>query len=162
MVKERARDLEAQEAPLSEVVVDGPDAVAPDIEEVDPATKEPVVGADSIMPPLPSFSQKNVLSSYVQVTSFKMNDASPRHSVGRPPANRNLFILFDILPLKADDWIRVTLEVCGGRGGGRPTSAQGQAPACSDVSKVIDAANSFATERVEAAGRSLSSSTCSS
>jgi hypothetical protein len=77
MVKERARDLEAQEAPLSEVVVDGPDAVTPDIEEVDPATKEPVVVADSIMPPLPSFSQKNVLSSYVQVTSFKMNDASP-------------------------------------------------------------------------------------
>jgi len=49
---------------------------------------------------------------------------------------------------KADDWIRATLEVCGGRGGGRPTSAQGQAPECSDVSAVIDAANSFATERV--------------
>ena len=51
---------------------------------------------------------------------------------------------------KADDWIRAALEVCGGRGGGRPTSAQGQASECTDVSVVIDAAKSFATEGVEA------------
>merc|ERR1712003_465870 len=46
--------------------------------------------------------------------------------------------------LKADEWIRSTLEVCGGRGGGRPGSAQGQAPLCSDVDAVIAASKSFA------------------
>merc|ERR1712003_433738 len=34
--------------------------------------------------------------------------------------------------LKADEWVRGTLEVCGGRGGGKPGSAQGQAQECSD------------------------------
>ena len=46
--------------------------------------------------------------------------------------------------LKADEWIRSTLEVCGGRGGGRPGNAQGQAPECSDVDAVIAASKSFA------------------
>lgn len=46
--------------------------------------------------------------------------------------------------LKADEWIRATLESCGGRGGGKPGNAQGQAQECSDVNAVIEAANSFA------------------
>lgn len=50
--------------------------------------------------------------------------------------------------LKADEWIRSTLEVCGGRGGGRPSNAQGQAPECSDVEPVIAASKSYAEGKV--------------
>mmetsp|Transcript_4068 Transcript_4068/g.4526 ORF Transcript_4068/g.4526 Transcript_4068/m.4526 type:complete len:1014 (+) Transcript_4068:89-3130(+) len=50
--------------------------------------------------------------------------------------------------LKADEWVRETLEVCGGRGGGKPGSAQGQAPNCSDVDAVMAASKSFAEEKV--------------
>lgn len=53
--------------------------------------------------------------------------------------------------LKANEWIQETLAVCGGRGGGRPTNAQGQAPQCEDVEAVIAASNSFASSKVEAA-----------
>ena len=52
---------------------------------------------------------------------------------------------------KADDWVRATLAVCGGRGGGKPVSAQGQAAECSDIDAVIEAANAFATENAVAA-----------
>ena len=45
--------------------------------------------------------------------------------------------------VKADDWVRKTLEVCGGRGGGKPGNAQGQSKECPDVEAVMDAANSF-------------------
>eukprot|EP00980_Cylindrotheca_fusiformis_P002790 scaffold667_cov117-Cylindrotheca_fusiformis.AAC.7 len=50
--------------------------------------------------------------------------------------------------LKADEWVRSTLEVCGGRGGGRPGNAQGQAPECSDVDAVVAAAENFADSKV--------------
>lgn len=50
--------------------------------------------------------------------------------------------------LKADEWIRSTLEVCGGRGGGRPGNAQGQAPTCSDVDAVMTASESFAEGKI--------------
>merc|ERR1712166_1211072 len=50
--------------------------------------------------------------------------------------------------LKADEWVRGTLEVCGGRGGGKPGSAQGQAPNCSDVDAVMTASKSFAELKV--------------
>ena len=50
--------------------------------------------------------------------------------------------------LKADEWVRGTLEVCGGRGGGRPGNAQGQAPTCEDIALVTAAAKSFASEKV--------------
>jgi alanyl-tRNA synthetase len=52
--------------------------------------------------------------------------------------------------LKADEWVQGTLEVCGGRGGGKPSSAQGQAPNCSDVEAVMIAAKSFADSKVSA------------
>ena len=46
--------------------------------------------------------------------------------------------------MKADDWIRAALEPCGGRGGGKPGNAQGQAKECSDVAAVEEAAAAFA------------------
>jgi alanyl-tRNA synthetase len=49
---------------------------------------------------------------------------------------------------KADDWVRASLESCGGRGGGKPASAQGQAPECSDLGSVVAAANAFAESKV--------------
>jgi alanyl-tRNA synthetase len=50
---------------------------------------------------------------------------------------------------KADEWVRSTLEVCGGRGGGKAGNAQGQAPQCSDLEPVFAAARSFAESQVE-------------
>jgi len=50
---------------------------------------------------------------------------------------------------RADEWIRDTLVVCGGRGGGKPESAQGQAPKCKDLSAVREAADAFAEEKVD-------------
>jgi alanyl-tRNA synthetase len=52
--------------------------------------------------------------------------------------------------LRADEWVRATLEVCGGRGGGRPANAQGQAPECDNVAAVVEAANTFANEKTSA------------
>jgi len=54
----------------------------------------------------------------------------------------------DEVDLKADEWIRSTLEVCGGRGGGKPGNAQGQAPQCADVDEVVSGANSFANAKI--------------
>jgi alanyl-tRNA synthetase len=51
--------------------------------------------------------------------------------------------------LKADEWIRATLESCGGRGGGKPANAQGQAKECNDVDFVMNAANAFAEGKVK-------------
>ena len=50
--------------------------------------------------------------------------------------------------LKADEWVQATLEVCGGRGGGKASNAQGQAPECDDVQRLLETANSFASERI--------------
>ena len=52
--------------------------------------------------------------------------------------------------LKADEWVRATLEICGGRGGGKPASAQGQAPQCDDVDAVIAASKKFVSEKTTA------------
>jgi alanyl-tRNA synthetase len=52
--------------------------------------------------------------------------------------------------LKADEWIRGTLEVCGGRGGGNPGNAQGQASECSDVDALLALARAYAATKVEA------------
>lgn len=49
---------------------------------------------------------------------------------------------------KADEWVRAALESCGGRGGGKPTNAAGTAKDCSDLSRVIAAANDFADAKV--------------
>jgi alanyl-tRNA synthetase len=52
--------------------------------------------------------------------------------------------------LKADEWITKTLDVCGGRGGGKSGNAQGQAMTCSDVDAVMEAAIDFAESMVNA------------
>ena len=52
--------------------------------------------------------------------------------------------------LNANEWVKAALESCGGRGGGKPGSAQGQAGACSDIEAVLAEANSFATEKLGA------------
>lgn len=52
--------------------------------------------------------------------------------------------------LNADEWVRSALESCGGRGGGKPGNAQGQAKECVDVAAVLDAANIFAESKLEA------------
>lgn len=45
--------------------------------------------------------------------------------------------------LKADEWLRAALEACGGRGGGRATSAQGQAADAGEMGKGMAAAEAF-------------------
>lgn len=45
--------------------------------------------------------------------------------------------------LKADEWLRAALEACGGRGGGRATSAQGQAADAGEMDKGMAAAEAF-------------------
>lgn len=56
--------------------------------------------------------------------------------------------LVDEFGLKADEWIRETLIVCGGRGGGKPSNAQGQAKECADVQAVVNAANEFVAAKM--------------
>lgn len=51
---------------------------------------------------------------------------------------------------QANNWVLAALESCGGRGGGKPGSAQGQAKSCSDVKAVVDAAHSFAQKELSA------------
>jgi len=50
--------------------------------------------------------------------------------------------------LKANEWLNAALDVCGGRGGGKPGNAQGQAKECSDLEAVITAANEYATSKI--------------
>ena len=49
--------------------------------------------------------------------------------------------------LQADEWVRATMEICGGRGGGKPSSAQGQAKECADVGPVLEAAVAYAESK---------------
>jgi len=50
--------------------------------------------------------------------------------------------------LKAGDWVRAAAEACGGKGGGRPDSAQGGGTDPSKVKDAIKAAEAFAREKV--------------
>jgi alanyl-tRNA synthetase len=52
--------------------------------------------------------------------------------------------------LTADEWVKVALESCGGRGGGKSGSAQGQAKECADVEAVVKAAETFAETKLQA------------
>lgn len=72
------------------------------------------------------------------------------------PGSGGNLLCFAIVPdylvecgFKADEWVKSTLEVCGGRGGGKPGNAQGQAPACSDIEPVMSAAQSFAESQIK-------------
>ena len=53
--------------------------------------------------------------------------------------------------LKANEWLKDVLDSVGGRGGGKPGNAQGQAPNCEDVEAVIAKAESFVNDVVVAA-----------
>jgi len=52
--------------------------------------------------------------------------------------------------LKANEWVSATLEVVGGRGGGKPGNAQGQAANCDNIEEIIGASNSFASQKLGA------------
>jgi alanyl-tRNA synthetase len=68
------------------------------------------------------------------------------------PGSGGKIMVFSVVPdamvtdmgLKADEWINAALRTCGGRGGGKPNSAQGQAKECQDLSKVVEEAEIFA------------------
>jgi len=52
--------------------------------------------------------------------------------------------------LNADEWVRAALKSCNGRGGGKPSSAQGQAQGCNDVEAVVRSAVDFGEAKVKA------------
>lgn len=75
------------------------------------------------------------------------------------PGSGGKILCFAIVPdsllkstgLNAGDWVKDVLSSVGGRGGGKPGSAQGQAPSCDDVDALIAKAESFAKGAVVAA-----------
>lgn len=52
--------------------------------------------------------------------------------------------------LKANEWLKDVLDFAGGRGGGKPGSAQGQAPECDDVEAVMEKAQSYVKDSIGA------------
>ena len=72
------------------------------------------------------------------------------------PGSGGKIICFAIVPdsfltrssLSASEWVGDALSSVGGRGGGKPGSAQGQASACDDVDALIANAESFANRAV--------------
>merc|ERR1712071_146367 len=50
--------------------------------------------------------------------------------------------------LQANEWVKETLSVVGGRGGGKPGNAQGQAQSCEDLNVVITAGSKFAAAKL--------------
>ena len=75
------------------------------------------------------------------------------------PGSGGKILCFAVVPdqllkssgLNAGDWVKDVLSTVGGRGGGKPGSAQGQAPSCDDVDALISKAESFAQGAVVAA-----------
>ena len=59
--------------------------------------------------------------------------------------------LIEKFGLKADEWVGNTLESIGGRGGGKPSNAQGQAPECKDVAAILEQGKAFAKQMLESA-----------
>jgi alanyl-tRNA synthetase len=49
--------------------------------------------------------------------------------------------------LAADQWVAAAVSACGGRGGGKPGAAQGQAPDAAKMQQVIDAANAYIQDK---------------
>ena len=65
-------------------------------------------------------------------------------------------VAFSIVPdamvesgFRADVWVNMALESCGGRGGGKPNSAQGQAKECDDVEQLFKDAQKFAEKALQ-------------
>jgi alanyl-tRNA synthetase len=75
------------------------------------------------------------------------------------PGSGGKILCFTIVPdsvlnssgLKANEWLKDVLDTVGGRGGGKPGNAQGQAPTCDDVDALIAKAESFASGATVAA-----------
>ena len=49
--------------------------------------------------------------------------------------------------LKAGDWVRLAASACGGKGGGRPDSAQGGGTQPEKIGEAVEAARAYAAER---------------
>lgn len=52
--------------------------------------------------------------------------------------------------LKANEWVKETLDSVGGRGGGKPANAQGQAPSCDDVDALLALGGKVAEDSIGA------------
>lgn len=70
------------------------------------------------------------------------------------PGSGGKLLVFAVVPesligkgLKADEWVRTTLEACGGKGGGKPGNAQGQTLRCEDTPSVLERARNFVKEK---------------
>lgn len=50
--------------------------------------------------------------------------------------------------LKAGDWVNAALAVLGGKGGGKPTAAQGQGPNVDKAADALAAAEQFAAMKL--------------
>lgn len=50
--------------------------------------------------------------------------------------------------LKANEWLKESLAVVGGKGGGKPDSAQGQVPDAGKMDQVLAAATTFANDKL--------------
>lgn len=50
--------------------------------------------------------------------------------------------------LKANEWLKESLAVVGGKGGGKPDSAQGQVPDAAKMDQVLAAATTFANDKL--------------
>jgi len=54
----------------------------------------------------------------------------------------------DAKGLKADEWVKKVSTVIGGKGGGKPLSAQGSGDNLKEITKAIDLAKEFATMKL--------------
>jgi alanyl-tRNA synthetase len=50
--------------------------------------------------------------------------------------------------IKANDWLKNTLDMVGGRGGGKADSAQGQIPDASKVGAAVEIASQFIASKL--------------
>ncbi len=50
--------------------------------------------------------------------------------------------------LNAGEWVKAPLEILGGKGGGKPTTAQGQGPNVEKVPEALRAAEDFAKLKI--------------
>ena len=50
--------------------------------------------------------------------------------------------------MPAGAWLKAALDVLGGKGGGKPTNAQGQGPDTDKLSEAMEAAAQYATKTV--------------
>ena len=54
--------------------------------------------------------------------------------------------------MPAGEWLKVALDVLGGKGGGKPTNAQGQGPHIAKLPEAMAAAKAYAERIVNKSG----------